>query len=241
MFGVLAKERRITAMIDDKIGSSAIPTRRRRFLRDVTVRLVAILLGKLSLWVLGLVLALVLGTSAVVAVLHHRPAAIPVSTGVVITKLARIGQFHAARASFDFDFPYVVHRSFLFLTGETITLDGRGTDDAVVNFAGLHPAQVVRPSPTSVSILLPSPRLGTPVIDLGATTMSESGGLFTHISHLVSSDPDDARQALANAQDKIAAQAADSDLVSQAESSTRAFLVTLLTKLGFKHIAVVFM
>ena len=134
----------------------------------------------------------------------------------------------------------MVHKGFWIFTGESIHVVGRGTDDALVNFSGLKKGQMLRPNTTSVSIVLPPPHFGAARVNLGQTTLSESGGLFTHLSHLFVSDPNDARKALAAAQARIAAAATNSDLISRAESSTRTFLVKFLGRLGFKHVAVVF-
>jgi Protein of unknown function (DUF4230) len=158
----------------------------------------------------------------------------------VLRKLISLGEFHGAQAQYALNFTYVVHHSVWFFTGESIQVTGSGTDDAIVDFSGLARGQVLRPGATSVSLMLPFPYLGTPAVNLGATTLSEKGGLFTRLSHLFESNPNDAKQALAAAQRRIAAAAANSQLISEAETSTRFFLIKFLRHLGFTHVTVVF-
>jgi len=211
-------------------------SRKRRFARDVGVRLVAMTLLKAGL----VLLALILGTGAIAYGLNHTPAPKAASTGVVLKKLVALGDFHAEQAQFSFNFPFVVHQSTLFFTGETIQVTGTGTDDAVVDFSGLTIGGVQRTGSNSVLVFLRPPHLGTAVVNLKRTKLTETSGLFTHLSHLFEGDPNDARLALAAAQGRIAAAAAGSQLIGDAKASTRAFLVRFLGRLGYTHVAVTF-
>src|SRR5262249_53823773 len=98
---------------------------------------VAAKLAATMIWKLGLVvLAIVIGAGAFAAVKRHEGAAAhSVSTGVVLSKLTKLNEFHAARADYNFNFTYVVHKGFLFFTGESIQVAGTGTDDAIVDFS----------------------------------------------------------------------------------------------------------
>lgn len=227
-------------MIDTKTRQ---PTRdratRRRFLANVAARLAA-----MALWKIGLAVVLALGVGAVAATLSAASDGTaspqPVSTGVVLTKLSSLGDFQAADAQYTFNFTYVVHKSFLFLTGESIHVTGTGADDAFVDFSGLTVGQVLRPDATSVSLILPKPQYGVPTVNLKQTTLTEKSGLFTHLSHVFKDDPGDAKAALSAAQAKIAYAARDSGLLATAEAGTRVFLTKFLARLGFKHVAVTF-
>src|SRR5262249_24426441 len=93
----------------------------------------------------------------------------------------------------------------------------------------------------AVTIVLGAPYLGTPVINLNSTTLTESGGVLTSLSHVANSHPRDAELAIQAAQDKIrAAAAGDSSLTAAAEASTRTFLGKLLGPLGYSHVTVIF-
>jgi hypothetical protein len=204
----------------------------------VIARLIALAIWK------GAVLAFVLlvGTGAATTVFevrHHQTA--PANSGAVLKKLVGLGDFHAAQGNYTFDFSYVLHKHFLFLTGETMRVTGNGTDDVLVNFSSLTDNRVVRQDHSTVTVVLQAPRLGPPTVNLDNTTLRESGGVFTHLSHLFQNDPNDAKPALAAAQTRIAASAAANEaLFTTAEANTRTFLSKLLRPLGYKHVTVLF-
>jgi hypothetical protein len=223
---------------EEPSGEPAPRAARPGFLHSVGARLTA-----MGLWkgMAALLALLLLGAGAVAFHEGTRAkAAVAASDGVVLTKLVGLQQLHAAQATFHFNFTDVVHPGFWLFTGEKIQVTGTGTDDAIVNFRGLTRKELFREGPTSVAIVLRTPVLGTPQVNLQRTTLSESGGLFTHLSHLADSDPQDASEALADAQARIADSAAQSQLISQGEASTQAFLASLLGQLGFHHVTVTF-
>jgi|HubBroStandDraft_6_1064221.scaffolds.fasta_scaffold325091_2 hypothetical protein len=213
------------------------PGRRGGFGRSVGAKLTATALWKGAVVVLTV---LVLGGGAITAVVIHREhqaAAVP-STGVALKKIVGIKEFAGAKAEYTFNFTDQLHHSFLFFTGENIQVKGSGTDYATVT---LTHAVVTRAGVTGALIVLPPARLGTPQVDLGQTTLSESAGLFTRMSHMFESDPDGGKEALADAQARIAAAAAHSSLVSTTEASLQSFLTGLLRKLGFTRVTVEFL
>ena len=163
-----------------------------------------------------------------------KPAA---STSTVVTKLAAIGNYQAASESWNLNYTYVVHKSFLFFTGETITVSTVGTDTASVPFSS---AEVARNGPTAVTVTLPPPSYGQPTIDVSRTTLTESSGLLTHMDNLISDHPQDAAAAEAVAYQKVRAAAASSQLLANAKTQTTSFLTGLLRNLGFKSIKVIF-
>lgn len=216
------------------------PSRKRsllgKFAHNVAAKLAASAILKLGL----VVLAIAVGTGAFAAVKHfqhNEPGSQPVSTGVVLTKLISLNDFHAAQADYNFDFTYVVHKGFLFFTGESIHAVGTGTDEAIVDFSQVD---VTRINATSVKVVLPQPTLGTPAVNLSQTTLTEHGGVLTHLSHVIKNDPNDAREALAAAQNRIGAAAANSDLIATGSASTKSFLDHFLKKLGITHVTVDF-
>lgn len=213
-------------------------TRKRRFLDNVAARLIAIAVWKVAL--LGLVLMLGGGAvAAAVGALHDRPEQASPRPEVVLDKLVALGDYHAAQGQYSFDFTDVLHSRVLFFTGESIQVRGRGSVDAIVSFSDLASGGVVQVG-KSVTLLLPIPHLGTPVIDLSQTELNEHGGLFTHISHLIESGPGDADKALEAAEGKISIAAARDHLARQAETDTREFLAKFLGRLGFTKVTVIF-
>jgi hypothetical protein len=205
-----------------------------KFSHNVLVRLAALLLWKGGV----LLFALVLGAAATGFVLRPwSPATAP--PGVVLGKLTRIGEYHAARSTYDLNFTYVVHRGFWFFTGEKIKVVGSGSDDAAVSFAGLTKDRVI-PVGHSATILLSPPRLSAPQINLSRTTLTESGGVLTDLTHLVNTHPQDASLAIQAAQKKISAAAARDHLIAAAEASTRSFLKGFLGRLGYSSVTVIF-
>jgi hypothetical protein len=201
--------------------------------KGVATKTAAGLLVKLAI----VLVVLVVGAGAFVKWHHHQVAT--VANGVVLKKLQALGVYHAAEATYTFNFNDVVHKSFLFFTGETIHVVGSGTDDAIVNFNNVH---MVRDSPTSVTVLVPQPTLGTPAVNLNQTTLSEKSGFFSHLDNLLSSHPNDARLVLSLAQTKIGAAAAStSQLTDLGRAQTRTFLTKLLEPLGITHVTVDFL
>jgi hypothetical protein len=195
--------------------------------------------------ILGAVAVAVLGAGAVLGIFlaggsptakgnGAKPAA---PTSAVVTKLTTIGRYQAASESFSLSYPYVVHRSFWFFTGETFNVRTVGTDTASVRFAS---AEVVRNGPAAVTVTLPQPTYGQPSINVNRTTLTETSGLLTHMDNLISNHPQDANEAEAAAYQKISAAAASSPLLANARAKATSFLTGLLQRLGFKTIKVIF-
>ena len=190
------------------------------------------------LWKAALVLGVTLGGAGAVAgiVVGGSPAQIA-SASEVAVRLAALNNYHAVRDQFKFDFTYTVHKGFLFFTGESIHIAGKGTDDAIVDFSDV---QVSRTGSSSVRIILPEPYLGIPKVNLKTTQLTEEGGVLTHLSHVISSDPNDARDAINAAQARISAAAGQSNLIETAQANARAYLVKTLYRLGYKHVVIIF-
>lgn len=133
-----------------------------RFLHNVAAKVTALALWKVIVVVVALALDTGLAAKAVNILRHHGPA----STGVVLGKLVALGDFEAAKRVYSFNFPYVVHKSILFFTGETIQVIGSGSDDAVVDFSTLTKGSMVRTAQSSLTLLLSSPTLGLVLWDI---------------------------------------------------------------------------
>jgi hypothetical protein len=227
------------------MGEGDTETRGRRLVpagslrHHVIARLIALAIWKVA----ALVFVLVVGTGAATTAVEawHHQAAPTASPSTVLKKLVSVGNFRAAQGTYAFDFSYVLHKHFLFFTGETMKVTGKGTDDALVNFSSLTQDRVVRQDRSTMTIVLPAPRLGSPTVNLDQTTLDETGGAFTHLSHLFQDDPNDAKPALAAAKSQIASSAAANHaLFTTAEANTRTFVAKLLQPLGYKHVTVLF-
>jgi Protein of unknown function (DUF4230) len=217
--------------IPDQLGSQATPPRRQNPVDWFK--------AASTLWKAGVLLAalvIVGGAAALVTTsFQHQNAGIP--KGVVLKKLRALGDYHAAQAVYTFNFTDVIHKGFWFFTGETIHVVGSGTDDAVVNFDRV---EVIPQGPKTATIILPLPFLGLPRVNLAQTTLSEGGGLLTHLSHVINTYPNDSRKALVAAQSMIGTAAAGSDLLSRGREKTAAFMKRFLARLGYTKVTVNF-
>jgi hypothetical protein len=213
-------------------------TRRQGFLRMVAARLAALAIWKGIVLLFGLLVGAGI-LSAIGAELYNHLKGDDPSPGVTLEKLIALHDFHAAQGQYAFNVSDVIHGGGI-LFGETIHVAGHGTDDAIVDFSLLTKRAMVIVAGKSVTLLVPEPYLGTPVINLRTTKLTETGSVFVNISHLFKDYPGDAEKALEFAQQQISAAARSSDLIHQAEINTKEFLTSFLGKLGFTKITVVF-
>ena len=129
-----------------------------------------------------------------------------------------------------------------FLAGSDTLFVGQGSDIAYVNFSNLKGnAITINQARTTVTIRLPKAQLETPTLDVSQSYVyAEQQGLMNRIGNFFSGNPNSQQQVYILAEQKIAAAAKASALVTDAQRNTTAMLTSMLTSLGFQHITVTY-
>jgi hypothetical protein len=128
------------------------------------------------------------------------------------------------------------------ISGERVQLLATGTADAYVDFSALGSGAVTLSADgRTATIELPAPQLDDVRIDPEESrVLDRDRGLFERIGAAVSDDPVDDSELYAQAEDRISAAAAESDLRERAETNTRDMLTGLATSLGVDEVEVRF-
>lgn len=165
---------------------------------------------------------------------HQRPA--------LVLALADLSEYHAAQGTYQVvvdlerDTPYVPG----LVKGERTTYLAVGAVDGLVDFRGLSGA-AVRTEGESVTITLPPATLGEADLDLEQSrVLARDRGLVDRISGAFGDSPTSERDVALLAERKLEDAAASSDLLSQAEESTRRTLTSLARSFGYSDVTVRF-
>jgi len=172
-------------------------------------------------------------------VINPKPAA--ASVDVVMTQLTKLDDFHAASATFSASVKVTHKLSFLpcWFWCSSIELHGVGSDDAIVSFASLS-AKDIASADRTISVRLPAPYVGPASLDLAKCYVTSNQGFVNWAGRLFHNNPDAAKPLYLTAESEIHVAAERSPLVAEAEQNTRAFLTSLLRRLGYLQIAVNF-
>lgn len=129
-----------------------------------------------------------------------------------------------------------------WVAGERTVLVVNGSVEAYVDFEGLtEEAVAISDDGTTVSVTLPEPELAEPRIDLDTSrALTEDRGLVDRVGDFFDTDTDARQEALAAAQDQIAAAAEESDLDERARANTVKTLEVMLSASGFDQVVVEF-
>lgn len=129
-----------------------------------------------------------------------------------------------------------------WLAGERTVLLAGGSVDAEVDFSTIGQGAVqVAEDGSAVTITLPRAQLSKPSIDPAQTSVVDTDkGLTNRVSDALSGDNPDNQELYLRAEDKLAAAAAESDLLARAETNTRNMLVSMLGSLGYPDVTVNF-
>jgi hypothetical protein len=129
-----------------------------------------------------------------------------------------------------------------WVAGERTVLVVNGSVEAYVDFADLtEDAIAISDDGETVSVTLPEPRLAEPRIDLDTSrALTEDRGLVDRMGDFFDTDTDARQEALAAAEDRIAAAAQDSDLDERARTNTVKTLEGMLSSLGYDQVVVEF-
>jgi Protein of unknown function (DUF4230) len=129
-----------------------------------------------------------------------------------------------------------------FLKGERTLFVAAGTVDAEVDFSKLDSGAVkVSEDRRSASITLPHARLAKATVDPARSYVANrERGALDRLGSVFSDNPTSERELYLLAEQKLAAAAAESELVARAEQNTREMLQTMLRPLGYTEVTVTF-
>jgi hypothetical protein len=228
------------ALLQDRPPLDDTPARRSRPRRRVPVRLIAAGLG---------VATAAVGINAVGDWISGwgdptEPRVIDRSPAPLLLALDDLSEYHAATATVRVDIDREVDTPWLpsVISGERVTFQATGTADAYVDFENLDAGAVtLSPDGNSATIVLPAPELADVRIDPEQSrVVDRDRGLVQRVGAVFVENPTDDSELFALAEDKLAAAAAESDVLERAEANTRDMLTTLATGLGVEQVTVEF-
>lgn len=158
------------------------------------------------------------------------------SQPALLKSVQDISQFHAAVGNFEVVLDVEDDVTWVpdFIAGERSLFVASGTVNAYVDFSGLAEGDLVLSEDgTSVTIRLPSAQLDTPNLDQDRTYLySQERGVINRIGDALGTQ--DQQELYQLAEQKLAAAAAESELVRQADENTRAMLIGMFNALDLK-------
>lgn len=166
------------------------------------------------------------------------------SPPLILNEIRDLAEFHAGQAEFE----VIVDRENdvkwvpSFIAGDRVQFVAVGTVDAIVDFSALGVDAIIFDEATnSATVILPSPVIGEPVIDVEQSgVMNRDRGVLDRLGGVFSDNPTAELSLIQEAEDKIAAAATQTDLVERAERTTEQMLVDLISALGVDDVRVVF-
>ena len=166
------------------------------------------------------------------------------STPPLLLALADLSEYHAASA----DLQVVIDRETdtpwlpSVISGERVSFLATGTADAYVDFERLDDGAVtLSPDGSSATIVLPAPELAEVRIDPeNSRVLDRDRGLVERVGSAVGENPSDDSELYALAERRLAAAAAESDVLERAEANTRDMLTSLAGSLGVDEVTVEF-
>jgi hypothetical protein len=158
-----------------------------------------------------------------------------------LLELADLAEYHAAVG--EFQVLVDVEKDVRFvpeaLAGERVLYIGVGSVDAVVDFTDLDDDAVRIDDDGAVTIVLSTPRLEQPVLDVEQSHVAgRDRGILDRLGGLFSDSPTGERDLQISATAKIADAAAGTGLVERAQENTEAMLGGLLGALGYDDVTV---
>lgn len=165
------------------------------------------------------------------------------SAPVVLEQLRDVSTFTAATGEFEATVDVEDDVALLpsFIAGERTIFIGVGTADAQVDFSNIGTDAVVVGQDGSVTVSLPRPVLATPVVDPARSrVVNRDRGIVNRVGDVFTDNPTSERELYLMAQKRIAAAARASSLRDRAEVNTEKMLRSLLGRVGFDTVNVVF-
>jgi hypothetical protein len=228
------------ALLSDRPAPSAAPVAAPRRRRRIPVRLVvagaavAVLVPaglEIRDWLAGF------GDS-------FEPEIVDRSTPPLLLALEDLSEYRAAAADLqvvidvETDTPWVPS----VISGERVSFLATGTADAYVDFEQIGEGAVtLSPDGSSATIVLPAPELGEVRIDPeNSRVLDRDRGMVERLGDAIGENPSDDSELYALAERRLAAAAAQSDVLDRAEANTRDMLTTLAMSLGVERVTVDF-
>ena len=228
------------ALLSDRPAPTAAPVAAPRRRRRIPVRLVvagaavAVLLPaglEIRDWVAGF------GDS-------FEPEVVDRSTPPLLLALEDLSEYRAAEADLQTVIDIETDTPWLpsVISGERVSFLATGTADAFVDFEQIGEGAVtLSPDGSSATIVLPAPELGEVRIDPeNSRVLDRDRGLVERLSDAIEENPSDDSELYALAERRLAAAAAESDVLDRAEANTRDMLTTLAGSLGVDEVTVEF-
>jgi hypothetical protein len=172
------------------------------------------------------------------------PEIVDRSTPALLLALDDLSEYHAATADLQVMVDVEADTPWLpsVISGERVHFLATGTADAYVDFEGLEgDAVTLSPDGETATIVLPAPELSEVRIDAEASrVVDRDRGLVERLGDAFQENPADDSALYALAERRLAAAAADSDVLERAEANTRDMLTTLAMSLGVESVTVDF-
>ena len=167
-----------------------------------------------------------------------------INTTVVLGKLTKIEQVHVATRSYPVDVQITQSVGIIpcFLICNQMELKGSGTDDAIVNLAGLSKKDVtIDQSTDDVTVRMAPPTIGPADLDPAACSITSSHGIVNSTTQAFRNNPNGYRPLYQQADAQIHSAAVhDGALLAAGEQSTRTMLAQVLGVVGVKKVTVDF-
>ena len=161
----------------------------------------------------------------------------------LLLSLTDLSEYRAASANFEVVVDLEKDTKYLpdFIKGQRVIMVAAGNVDAAVDFSQLKDENVeVSADRKTVRITLPAPKLSDVRLDHDKTYVADrQRGLADRIAGVFGNPAND-QYLYEAAEHKLAAAAAESQILELAKTNTRAMLTSLLTSLGFDNITVTF-
>lgn len=166
------------------------------------------------------------------------------SPALVLNEIRDLAEFRAAQAEFQVTVDREVDIKWVpsFIAGDRVQFVAVGTVDAVVDFGALGGDSVIVDNETdTATVLLPSPVAAHPVVDVERSgVMNRDRGVLDRLGSVFVDSPTEELSLIREAEDKMAAAVAGTDLIARAETSTTSTLTGLIQALGIENVRVVF-
>jgi len=166
------------------------------------------------------------------------------SAAPVAVEIRDLAEFHAAEADFSVTVDSDNDVALLpdWIAGEHTVFVGVGTVAAYVDFTGLaEDAVSISKDGKAVTVTLPAPRLKPPAMDPELShVQSRKRGIINRIGGIFSDSPTGESELYQAAEVKITEAAAASNLTARARANTERMLTSMLTRMGFEEVHIVF-
>lgn len=161
----------------------------------------------------------------------------------VLQSLSDLSDYHGSTGDFSVtvdlekDVKYVPSA----IMGEHAMYEAIGTVDGVVDLSRIDPRGVVVSEDRVVTVIVPPAELSDVTLDVDRSkVVSRNRGIVNRIGSIISDSPTSEKDLQVAGRKKLAAAAAESELLARAEQNTKAMLTNLLRTAGAERVVVEF-